>query len=286
MALYISQDLYLSGALDDGYRNANNPIIGYKNLLESGSIVASDEQADYPASNILNTSTGEYWLSPDNFFDQYLDMAIPPAAVNYVGIAGHNLAGAELQLQYRLDPGDAWTDATTAVIPGDNHALMWYFETINSAAYWRLNIQPAEGIAPRVAVIYIGEVLTLQRRVFVGHTPIKDAEQTNWQENMSQSSQYLGRVIESEVLDVSLAQQNVDQEFYREYIRPFAQAAKLKPFFMAWRPSKYPEEIGYCWITRNINMQNALPNGYVNFDIVGRALAPLPASVPTELTTT
>lgn len=286
MAIYISQDLYLSGALDDGYINANNPKIGYRNLLEAGGVTATYEDDEHPITNVQNVSTGEYWKSSDNYNIQYVEMTISPGPVDYFAIAGHNLAGAELKLQYRLDPGDAWTDVTSPVIPGDNSAIMWLFTAINTAAYYRLHIEPSEGIAPRIAVIYLGAILTLQRRVYVGHKPVTYARDTGVVSGMSESGQFLGRVVRNQTLEFALSQQNVDPEFYREYVEPFVQSAITRPFFAAWRPSKYPEEVGFCWLTRDIQMENQLANGFVKFGIVGRALAPLGPSTPTELTTT
>lgn len=285
MAIYISQDLYLSGALDDGYINANNPRIGWRDYLQAGSIAADFEEPDYPATNLQNVSTAEYWRSTDNYNTQYLEMQISPAPVDYFALAGHNLAGAELQLQYRLDPGDAWSAATPPVIPGDNSAIMWLFPAIQTAAYWRLSIQPSEGVYPRIAVMYLGPVLTLQRRTYVGHTPVNYGRSTAVQSGMSESGQYLGRVVQREVLETALSQQNVDPEFYREKIEPFVKSAITRPFFMAWRPSKYPLEVGYCWLTRNIVPENQLANGFVKFDIQVRALAPLAIESPSELTT-
>lgn len=280
MAIYISQDMYLSGALDDGYRNANNPLIGYENLLEAGSVTATHWETDYPPTNMQNVSTGEYWqansdpIHAGNLIN--ITMQVSPSTVNYFGIGGHNLAGAELKLQRRDDPADPWQDVTDPVIPGDNHAIMWYFTDVVTSAYWRLEIQPnPDGTLPRIAVLYLGEVLVLQRRVYVGHTPVTDAQQTQYRTGLSQSAQYLGRVVGSQTLGVGLEQQNVDPEFYRTYIRPFKKHAETRPFFMAWRPSKYPEEVGYCWTTKDITPQNALANGFLNFSIVGQAVAPL-----------
>ncbi len=286
MAIYISQDLYLSGALADGYRNANNPLIGYRNLLEAGSVTADYAETDYPATNMQNVSTGEYWLSSDNFNLQYVTMQVSPGPIDYFAIGGHNLSGAELKLQYRLDPADPWSDVTTPVIPGDNHAIMWLFEPIETAAYWRLYIEPRVGVAPRIAVLYLGQVLTLQRRLYVGHTPIVDGLDTDVVSGMSESGQYLGRVVRRQALGTSITQNNVTPDFWREYIRPFRDAAITRPFFFAWRPSTYPEEVGYCWLTGDIKMENALANGYVKFDIKVQALAPLDEFTPTEVLTT
>lgn len=286
MAVYISQDLYLSGTLEDGYRNANNPLIGYENLLAEGDIEATYEETDFPVTNIQNVSTGEYWKSTDNYNVQYITMQVGVSKVNYCGIAGHNLTGAEIKLQRRDDPGDPWTDVTDPLIPGDNHAIMWYFEDVTTSAYWRLYIEPSEGIAPRIAIIYIGEVLVLSRRAYVGHTPVTDSQRTRYSTGISRSSQFLGRVVNGQTQGVSLAQNNVDPSFYRSYIRPFKLHAETAPFFMAWRPSTYPEEVGFCWTTTDITPKNSLANGYLNFSIDGDALAPLGPSTPGALTTT
>jgi hypothetical protein len=283
MPVYITQDLYLSGALDDGYINANNPRIGYEDLLASGAVASTYAEADYPASNLQNVSSAEYWQSTDNFNVQYLTMQVTPSPVNYFAIAGHNLRGAELKLQYRLDPGDPWIDKTDPVIPGDNNAIMWLFGEEQSASYWRLYIEPDPGVYPRIAVAYLGPVLTLQRRTYVGHKPVTFNRSTNVVSGMSESGQYLGRVVRSRSLSTQLSQQNVDPAFYREYIDPFAIAAQTRPFFMAWRPSTYPEEIGFCWLTKDITLENQLANGFVKFDITCNALAPLTDSIAEDV---
>lgn len=274
MPIYISQAVYLSGTLDpDDYINANNPRIGYHNLIQYGAVTADSEAAAYPASNIANVSTAEYWESETNA-TQYLYLQLDTSGWDYMGIAGHNLEGSVYQWQSRADPGDPWTDVTDERIPGDNEALI-DLVTNRLHPFVRLKLIPASGVFPKIAVIYIGRILTLQRRVYVGFTPSTYARNTTVVSGMSENGQFLGRVVKRRTRGgVTLSQQDVTRSYYTTYIDPFAVHAETKPFFCAWRPAQYPNEVGYCWTTDDIVMEQQRSNGMVKFDIKFRALAP------------
>lgn len=273
MPIYISQAVYLSGTLDaDDYINANNPRIGYHNLVQYGGVTADSEETNYPASNIANDSTAEYWESESNA-TQYVNFQMANSNWDYLAIAGHNLEGSVYQWQSRADPGDAWTDVTDERIPGDNSAII-DLVTTNLHPYVRLKLIPASGVFPKIAVVYIGRILTLQRRVYVGHTPVVYGRRTSVISGMSENGQYLGRVVKRRMLQTSISQQDVTPSYYRSYIDPFVQHAITRPFFVAWRPAQYPEEVGFCWSTSDIVMENQRSNGMIKFDIQMRALAP------------
>ena len=277
MAIYISEGLYLSGELSGTDTDPNNPRIGYQNLLESGSIIADFEISDYPATNIQNPSTGEYWVSSNSVDTQYLTMQITPAKVNYFAIAGQDLDGATLKVQRRDDPGDAWSDVVLPVITANNEAIMWLFESVVTSAFWRLEIIPNSSVPPRIAVIYIGEYLTLQRKVYVGHRPSNYAVNSTVTTNMSEKGQYMGRAVIAQDQDFSLTQINISPVFYRSYINNLRIHAITRPFFCAWRPAQYPDEVAFAWSTKQegILWENTSPNGFGKFDIIGKALAPL-----------
>ena len=231
MAIYITQGLWLSGGLSAGGFNPNSPRIGYQNLLESGSIIADFELSDYPATNIQNPSTGEYWVSSNSVDTQYLTMQITPAKVNYFAIAGQDLDGATLKLQRRDDPGDAWSDVVLPVITANNEAIMWLFESVVTSAFWRLEIIPNSSVPPRIAVIYIGEYLTLQRNRYVGHTPSNYAVNSYTTTNMNEKGSYMGCVVTSQDQDFMIDQDNVSPSFYRSYVEPLRKHYITRPIF-------------------------------------------------------
>lgn len=277
MPIFISQALYLSGDLTSADTDPNNPRVGYHDLLESGSLIADSELPDHPATNIQNPSTGEYWISADDTSTQYLTFLVVPQNINYFAIAGQDLVGATLKLQRRDAEVDPWSDVTLPVITENNEAIMWLFETVVTSAFWRLEIIPLAGNAPRVAVAYLGKYTTLQRRVYVGHEPSNYAVNSSVTSNMSEKSQFMGRTVTSQDNDFNLAQINVSPVFYRSIINPLRKHAIVRPFFCAWRPAEYPDEVAFLWDTQKggIRLKNTSPNGFGKFDIIGKALAPL-----------
>jgi len=61
MATHITEALYISGGLSSSIDfNANNPVIGYQNLVEVGGITSDSAETDYPVTNLGNDSTAEY----------------------------------------------------------------------------------------------------------------------------------------------------------------------------------------------------------------------------------
>ena len=277
MPIYISQDLYLSGELSSSDTDPNSPRIGYQDFIGSGSVTADFEDDNYPASNLQNVSTGNYWLSTDDTTTQYVEFQVSVNPINYFAIAGHNLAGAQLKLQRKDSAGDPWIDVTDPVISGDNHAIMWMFVKVLTSGFWRLEIVPVAGKPPRIGVAYLGEYLTLQRKIYVGFEPPNYAVTSNVTSNMSESGQFLGRVVRNQELDLRASFRNIGPAYWRNYIEPFARSAVTRPFFFAWRPAQYPLEIAFGWVTddRGIRCTNQSPNGNVQFEINGKALAPL-----------
>lgn len=274
MAIYITKALYTGGSLDTGEFTADNPVIGYKNYVVSSGITATSEDTDHPATNVANTSTAEYWESLIDTV-QYLEFNITSTAIDYVGIAAHNLSGMTYEIEYKVGAGGTWTAVDSPLVPQDNSAIMWYFTAI-TADYWRIKITPVSGTYPKIGVVYIGSATRLQRRIYVDHTPITYGRQTNVVHGMSERGDYLGRIVKSRSLSSTVQQENVTASYYRTTIEPFVKHADVdsKPYFFAWRPSSYPVECGYCWNTENIVPSNQRSNGMMEFSIKMRAHAP------------
>jgi hypothetical protein len=157
-----------------------------------------------------------------------------------------------------------WTELTTPrVLPNDNSLIHEFEDTL--ASFFRLNIASASGI-PEIGVMYLGEILRLPRRIYVGHTPLtygRDSKVTN---SFSEDGQFLGRVVQSRMYQSAVSMQNITPAVYRDEIDPFFHEAVASPFFIAWRPSQYPTETGYVWLKGDASMNNQRPNGMVSVD--------------------
>jgi hypothetical protein len=112
----------------------------------------------------------------------------------------------------------------------------------------RVKLVPA-GIAPSAAVLYAGELLTLEQGVQAPHTPLPYGRARNITTGRSESGEYLGR-IESGAQRRSKADiRNLTPAFYRGHVDPFL--VNGGPFFFVWAPQEYPDEVGYAWCTND-----------------------------------
>jgi hypothetical protein len=259
--IHISSSVVL-GPLGDPV-DGRNPRIGWHNLVTAEN-VSADEQADgEPAVNLANPATYLRWRGTTTD-EQSVQVTLSAAAdVNYVAIAKHNLgsSGATIQFQSSTD-GSTWDDVTSAIVLNTDYVVIYEFDTV-FAQYFRLLITPGSE-PPSIAVLYIGEILVLQRRIYVGHTPLPYGRKTTMSNGRSESGEFLGRVLRRQFLESSVDMQNLTPTWYRQYFEPFVEAAKTQPFFWCWRPSSYPNECGYAWLVDDVKMQNARSNGMVS----------------------
>jgi hypothetical protein len=273
MAVVISGSLVLSdSASGGGIINANNPLIGYDNLVTSSNVTATTEDADYPASNVANPSTALRWQgaggSPSE--DDYLTFALDTAElVDYLAVARHNFYSAQIAVSVEVLDADAspdtWDEIVSPVIPPSDGPLLFRF-TPQAITSIRIRMQPGSA-APRAAVVYSGVLLVLQRRIYVGHTPVNYSDQLSVANHRSISGDFLGRIVLGRKTSTQIALQNLTPAWYRTYLEPFRAAAQEIPFFFAWRPSAYPYEVGFVWTTDDPRPENQLPNGMMSFSM-------------------
>ena len=180
--------------------------------------------------------------------------------VTHTGSATTNVA--ELQI---FQSAENWTDISglVAQIPDDDLPLIIRF--VSQPTLHAIRLKLAQGTAgPQAAVLYTGQGLVFQRRVYVGHTPITMGRQTSVVNGMSESGNFLGRIVLGESRTNSVALKNLSPAWYRTNMDPFIDAAQTAPFFFAWRPGGYPDETGYCWLTGDAVPVNQLPNGMLS----------------------
>ena len=272
MSVVISGSLTLSDTVSGGgVINANNPLIGYQNRVTTSNISATTAATGFPATNMANPSTNLKWVgqtsSPQP--DEYITLALNTnELVDYVGIAQHNFGSAEIPVSIEvLDDGspETWTEVISeTLLPNDQPAIFRF--TPQGITSIRIRLQEGTD-APTAAVVYAGKLLVLQRRLYVGHTPINYGRKTQVTNARSESGNFLGRVVINQTASTSVSLQNLTPSWYRTYMEPFLQEAREDPFFFAWRPSDYPREVGFSWLTNDPQPSNQLPNGMMSVDL-------------------
>lgn len=250
----------------------NAPRVYYHNIVTASAMGADEEAEGEPAINAANTSTALKWRGTTTA-EQHLQIALPAAdTANYIAIAAHNLgtAGISVTFESSLDLG-TWTALGDPVLPADDVPIVLEFHS-TFARYWRATFSSGSA-PPAVGVIYLGTKLQLQRHIYVGHSPITLSRKSIVSNGRSESGQFLGRVLRSETLSSAVAMRNITPAWYRANIPAFQRAAQVNPFFFAWRPGTYPNEVGYAWMTNDISVSNAKSNGMMQFAFSMDAIA-------------
>lgn len=252
----------------------NAPLVGYRNIVTVENIAADYEAEGYPATNLANPSTAIKWVgagweddSPP-LTEQYVTVttgSLDP--IDYLAVARHNFGSGGMAVSVEVDEGDSvgFVAVTDPLIPADDSPLLFRFEAGSYVAV-RLKIE-AGSEAPEAAVVYVGLILALQRNIYVGHTPIPFGRSTRVTNGRSESGNFLGRIVTGEHRESGVAIQNITPSWYRAYMDPFIAAAQEVPFFFAWRPSDYPLEVGYAWMTNEPRPTNARSNGMMAIDL-------------------
>lgn len=258
MSVYISHALALALAPTT---DNDAGIIGYDNLLTIGNVTATSSATNYPATNLANPSTVSLWRSAVTT-TQYVTINATGTA-DYLALARHNLSATTVSVE--AYDGSTWSTVFAEQVLGSNAPAILRFAS-TAASQFRLKIQNAT-VAPEIAILYVGELLELQRRIYVGHTPITYGRQTTVQSGRSENGNYLGRVILQERLATSVQLENLTPNWYRDTMDAFVIAAKSQPFFYSWRPTTYPEEVGFCWLTSDAVPVNQRANGMMSISL-------------------
>jgi hypothetical protein len=251
--IVISQALVLS----PGDESLLTPIIGYHNLVSTGAVTATSEDADHPASNLANPSTALRWYAEEEgsplgppAADQYITLTIDYVdGVDYLAIAVHNLGSGQNTVSVEGSTGGSpeWFELVEESIQATDDPIIFRF-TPQSLTGIRLRIQ-AGATTPFVAVMYVGKLLVLERGTHTSHTPINLGRSTRIMNGTSETGNFIGRVVLSEMRKASFALQRLRAVWYRASFDPFVVEAQEAPFFFAWKPTEFPNDVGYCTLS-------------------------------------
>jgi len=224
--------------------------IGYHNGMAGSTVAPASAQV------VLNRNTYQaYTTQTGDLIEITQDSAV---SFDYVGLGAHNFHSTQTKITITYSPTSDGTDFIQLYtgIPKSDRALMillGHFSTIR-----RLRIlveEPGNGTA-RLAVVYAGIALQMERPLYGGHTPINFSARTDYQNNVTDSGNWLGRTIQRRGLDGTYNWEHLTDAWIRFNFEHFMIAAKTTPFFIAWSPLDHPSEVAYCWTTAEIRPSN------------------------------
>lgn len=275
MRVVISSALAATEAFQD---NENSPLIGYQNLATAANLSSTTAAANRPVTNLANPSTFLKWtgLAASPGEDEYITADVQSTEdMDYVGIARHNFGSAQIPVSVEgLSDADAspqvWEELVSETLLADDGPAIFRF-TAQALAKIRLRLQPGTQ-APTLAALYTGKLLVMQRNVYVGHTPITLGRRRDTVNRRSESGNFMGRIVRSEWTQTDVAFANLTPAWYRANFDPFVEESAETPFFWAWRPGDYPDEVGYAWLTDDPVPENSLPNGMMSVRLQMRGI--------------
>lgn len=226
--------------------------IGYQSFCTPTNVTASSEAAGFPAADAVNPFTNEAWQPATLPATWSVDFGTGVDS-DYIGIAGHTLHTDKCtaKIEYSTD-AVTWTTLKD-LSPSDGSPIMLLFNN-TTARYWRFSIT---GLTPpRIAVIFIGKALVMQRAIYGGHSPITLSRRTEITSIESDGGQYMARSIIRKGNAASYEWKYLTAAWYRQYFDPFVKYARRGSFFIAWRPSKFPLEVGYGVSNGDISPSN------------------------------
>jgi hypothetical protein len=219
----------------------NHARIGINNLVTTAE--ADSALAGFPASAVTNPLTYEFWRPVGG--SGVLTAEFDAGPVDYVGIAAHNLQGGTVKVEVKV--GGSWV-VIDEVEPESNAPLMFLFDKVEAEGV-QITV---DGEDASIGVVYAGQAIAMQRRVWGGINPINFSRKTTIRPNVSENGQWLGRSIIREGSATTVSWRNLEYNWYREYFDPFVEQARITPYFFAMRPDKYPEISGYVWTNGDI----------------------------------
>ncbi|MES2814470.1 MAG: hypothetical protein V4720_06210 [Pseudomonadota bacterium] len=188
------------------------------------------------------------------------------ADVDTLFIAAHNLGstGSTILVQTAATVGGAFTTRAT-IVPTDDSAIAVMFNNAGvpyAVREVRVQVTGASG-AVQIGIIRAGVALQMTQPVFGGVRPIGLSRMVETRHAMSETGQWLGRVIQRQASQTDMNWTHLDGAWYRSTFQPFAKALPQTPFGLIQNPSKMPESVAWCWTDAAPQPANMGIRGYM-----------------------
>ncbi|WP_020184550.1 hypothetical protein [Methylopila sp. 73B] len=244
--------------------NEGRSRIGYDNLLEQGTVVASSAEVQYPVENAFDWRTDDFFR-PASAGTVTITLTLPKARhASYFAYFQQDLfkKGGSLRLQ-RLD-GASWVNVGDGIAPADNAPRMLFFDPV-PAKQWRVVLTCDEAFS--IGVLAFGEALLLPYGMYLNWTPPVLARATRTLSSVSESGAFLGRSVIGQGVKTDLILQGTTDQWVRDHWQPFVEHAERKPFFFTPDALQRPDDCMFAWVEDDLT-----PPRHSNYGYMGTAL--------------
>jgi hypothetical protein len=234
---------------------SDNPTALWSRAFYSANVTGAGEGA----AALSTPTTYDYWqaTSGTSWSIQQVAGSSPSSIggvsqqITAVGIAGHNLGTVGATVSISINGNVVATRQPTSDAP-----LLVLFDVVVSDRV-TVDVTISSGAPmPRIATIAFGEALVFERSVYGGHSPFTLNENQTVLSNRSEGGQFLGASVVRRGFGGALSINHLRAAWVREFMPAFIQGTESMPFFLAWRPETYPDEVAYCYHTAAVSLSN------------------------------
>lgn len=222
--------------------------IGYDNKL-SGATTSGSEVCLLP-------NTYERYVYGVGFQRLRFQTASPTERIDYIAIAAHNFGshdgGLVVEFLYAETVGGSRTTIAKKTVSSNDPIMITFDELVVAEVVIEVTTTTA---GAELGVISSGLMLAMPRPIYGGHNPIRLNSETEYRNSISETGQFLGRLIKRKGSMASFNWKNIDSYWVREVFESFIGAAKTSPFFIKWRPDMF-DEVAYCQTESDIELSN------------------------------
>lgn len=246
----------------------SNARIGYVNLLESGTVVASSEDAGFPVANSYDWLTSDFF-KPSGGGTINITLTLgSPASADYFAFYNQNLYSLSGTIKLQYWNGSTYEDCFSAVTPTDNKPVFVSFDS-QTSTQWRVVIVCASVFS--IACISFGPQMALEYGMYMDWTPPALGRSTSLLNSLSDGGAFLGRSIIANGVKTSIDVKASDA-WMRSTWLPFVKVAEKRGFFFIPDLVGQPTEAVFAWTEGDIPAPRHVNYGYMSVSVPIRGL--------------
>ncbi|KKN39089.1 hypothetical protein LCGC14_0746850 [marine sediment metagenome] len=213
------------------------PRLGVDSLFRRTGVTVTEsaETVGFESENAYAEGfTFDFWR-PGVAGINWLRATLPIAYMsNYMGIAAHDLHlnGATIKAQHSTDGGATWTDSSSEYKPGTSEPLMILYDDVFAADH-RLWINSPVPVT--IGVVNMGQALKFDAPISAPWSPPHLARRNRFMTEVSESGNFLGRVIVADGARLELDVRGIGMGWAREDWEDTVRMLENYPFFFAAR---------------------------------------------------
>ena len=239
------------------------PIIYWRNVVTAGIVSSDTQDPSFPISNVANSSLALLWKqditdSPLALPDFITIDTTGLGPINYIAIAGHNFSVADVTVALMGSSGAGLGsplhqdsppegEFVTGFRPTDNGPIIFMFWEVENAVF-RIMINNIGTTPAEVAVIYAGQYTVLEEGIQADHTPLPLGKVNDFVLGQSENGSFLGRIEIGSWAESPATISNLSKDWIRNELLDFLDFAAEEPFFWAWSPFTYPDEVAFAFL--------------------------------------